>query len=278
MPEQPIHDPRLVEAMEACRPASDDMNDPALAPLASRVAADPRFRDRFERLQQLDVTLAGAFRDVPVPDGLADRITTRLAAARTAEIPLAEHQAGAETAATEPIAEAAKPRRRLLRRWLVAGVAGAAVAASLLVAFMLPEQQPQVLQPEVVWEGAKDFFETERDAGGQLVAESPPPAEYPTSSDFSVARFPHVRWRPIRDFLGRQGVAYEIGRPGGPRATLYVVQCSVANLPAAPPLSPARTTGNRSVGAWQTGELLYVLVVEGGARTYESYLPRRTWT
>ena len=78
MSDQPIQDPRIREAMEACRPGSDDLEDPALVFLAEQLAADPKLGHVFERLQRLDGTVAEAFGDVPVPDGLADRITARL--------------------------------------------------------------------------------------------------------------------------------------------------------------------------------------------------------
>jgi len=290
MPDKPIRDPRILEAIEACRPASEDLKDPALAFLATQLEVDPELRELFERCQRVDATLAEAFRDVPVPEGLADRITARLAAVRNGQgasgegFPSVGHESAppngraATTAVPGPIAQVARTRRRVLRRWLLAGAGGMAVAASLLVALIVARQQPPALERAEVLDGAIEFFDSDWDQVGQLAAESQPPRAYPAGPEFDVAKFPQIRWRLIADFLGCEGVAYDMARPGGARATLYVVKCTVPNLPGGPPLTPLRTTGNRSVGAWQTGGLLYVLVVEGGNRTYQSFLPRPTWT
>ncbi len=39
MDEKPIHDERILEALEACRPGSDDVADPLLGPLAAAISA-----------------------------------------------------------------------------------------------------------------------------------------------------------------------------------------------------------------------------------------------
>ena len=69
----------ILEAMESCRPGSDDLFDPALAPLVEVLTLDPDLADRFQRQQQADAAVASAFRDVAVPDGLAERLLGRLA-------------------------------------------------------------------------------------------------------------------------------------------------------------------------------------------------------
>jgi hypothetical protein len=40
-------------------------------------------------------------------------------------------------------------------------------------------------------------------------------------------------------------------------------------MPSAPPAVPQSSTGGRSIGAWQTGDLVYVLVVEADERHYQ---------
>ena len=277
MPDQPIEDPRIWELIEACRPASDDLEDPVLAPLAEQLAANPELADLFERLQHLDASLAEAFRDVPVPDGLEDRINTRLAAVRNGQKATTEDQPASESGAGEPVAEAAEPRRRFSRRWLLAGGAVAAVAASLVLAIVVPDRAPPVLDRDEVLKAAKADFENWI-AQGRLPGKSEPPADYPLSRDINVPGGPQTPWRSINDFLGCQGVAYDLslGRRGAPRATLYVVRATVPGLDNAPPSKPSSETGGRSVGAWQTDELLYVLVVQGGRRAYQSFLLRPT--
>jgi hypothetical protein len=266
MEKLPTDDPRLVEAMEACRPGSDDLSEPALAFLAERLAADGELREAFDRLQRVDRAVAEAFRDVSVPDGLADRIAARLSAA-------------GEAAPSSSIV-AAKRGKAVSRRWLVGAAGGAAaVAASIVVAIVVLRPVAPTLTASEVWDGAIVFFVGDHDVGGDLAAETEPPDAYPPGEDFSVSRFPWMRWRRVGDFLGLQGVAYDIGPPGGgPNATLYVVKGRVPGLGSAPPLKPSRTTRNCSVGAWQADGLLHVLVVEGPPRTYENFVrPKPTF-
>lgn len=271
MPNQPIRDPRIWELLEACRPASDDLEDPLLGPLAEQLAANPELADLLERVQRLDASLAEAFRDVPLPDGLEDRITTRLAAARNGHKPATEDQPAAEAPGAEPVGQATEPRRRFSRRWLVAGGAVAAVAASVVLAIVGPNRASPVLDHDRVLKNAKVDFE-DWIAHGQASDPGSPPKRYPLSRDVGGVDVPEVRWRWI-DLLGCRGVAYDLnpGR-GTPRATLYVLRATVPGLGSLPPSKPDSETGGRSVAAWQTDDLLYVLVVEGGTRSYQSFL------
>ena len=70
---------RLWEAMESCRNGSDDLSDPLFADLAARLTEDSELRVQFRRLQQADGAIKTAFASVPVPAGLADRVSRRLA-------------------------------------------------------------------------------------------------------------------------------------------------------------------------------------------------------
>jgi hypothetical protein len=263
--------------MEACRPGSDDLEDPALASLAGALAADPELAELFERLGRVDSSLAEAFGDVPLPEGLADRITARLAAANNGQKAAVAGPKPQGLPAEEPRAQPTRPRSRLRRRWVVAGAVVAAVAASVIVAILLPSEQPPNLDPGSIVEEAREFFLDDRDATAQLFSEGKPPDAYPTDPDFDQRQFPQIRWRAIHGFLGRKGVAYDLRDPRT-RATLYVVSCPTAipRLPNAVPRTPISTTGGRAVSAWQRGGLLYVLVIDD-SRFYRSFLPSTTF-
>ncbi len=116
---------------------------------------------------------------------------------------------------------------------------------------------------------AIEFFNAESPEPGYLLAEKPPPRDYPPSE--GVLWLPSMRWRSVRGLLGRSGVAYDLSG-GGTLATLYVVRRRVAGLPNLPPSRPGLTTAGCSVSAWQSDELLYVLVVRGGPKRYQRYL------
>ena len=94
---------------------------------------------------------------------------------------------------------------------------------------------------------------------------------------------PHLlhppQWR-VDQFGGRRAVAYDLPLEGGRRATLYVLRGRAERVPNAPPRQSQLQTRNLSVAAWQSGELIYVLVVDGGERAYRALLEStaRPWT
>lgn len=256
MEKLPNRDERIIEAVEVCRPGRDEisdpvMSDPVLAELLEELAVNPDLAKHYERLQQCDARLGSAFRSVPVPDGLDRRLLARLEQTRS------ENVATVDTDA----ATSMRPKRLLRRRLLAAG-GGLAVAASLVVVVIVyihnfqPHTQSSVLEQSVA------FFQDESanpEDPGELIAHRRPPEEYPFSR--SVRRVPQMRWRPIGDFLGCAGVAYDL--PVCDRATLYVIRQPVAGLGTNPPLRPQENTGGLSASTWQEGELLYVLVLRG---------------
>jgi hypothetical protein len=269
---------RLWEAMESCRSGSDDLSDPQFADLAARLAEDPELRGQFQRVQQADVAIKAALANVPVPAGLADRLSRRLAEAAPAAIP------GSGSAVDSPVAsrltapavavpDSPAPRRaeteRFSWRRLLVGFAAISAAAALLFAVWTHTHQPQQYTPASVLDEAMGFFDQDNKLVGELVVQVAPPVEYPMSRD--IGRLRGVRWRHVEKFLGGPAVAYDLPRIPG-RATLYVVRRNVPGLPAMAPPSPKSNTGGKSAAAWQTSDSLYVLVVEGDAETYRRYL------
>lgn len=274
MDSEPIRDPRIIEAMEACRPGSDDVADPDMAFLAAYLAASPELDKTYERLQSLDASVAKAFQEVLVPEGLAERLLDQLrrAAAQSASGLPAETGRPQDDVETldEPAVVAASRPSCVSRRWMLVGVASLGLAGSLLVAVVLQSARTVYSEAQVL-EMAIRFFDTESPAPaeGHLVVHTPPPKAFPISP--LVFQHAQVRWRLVAEFLGQSGVAYDLTRPGGARATLYVTRQTATGTPDSPPSRPW-TTHNRSVSTWQSGSLLYVLVVDGGPQTYRSYL------
>ena len=265
MQQEPIHDRGLFDMMESCRPGSDDLSDCQMAPLVRALADDPALAERFQRQQRADAAMAAALRHVPAPEGLAERLLQRLAAARAEEASLA-------TASRQqrPPGRAFTPRSRFSRRWLWLGAITVGAAAVLLAAVWLGTARRAAYTPLAVLEAATALFHDESPLPAKRLAEVSPPADYPLSLDVLAAA--QVRWRPVQDFLGRAGVAYELASPGGARATLYVVWCIVPGLPAHPPAEPRPTTAGCCAAAWQEDHRLYVLVVQGGADAYRGYV------
>jgi len=279
MDKRPADDPRILEALEACRPGSDDLSDPAMELLAARMAGSPELDGLYERLQRLDKVLADAYQDVPVPEGLADRILARLRESPRdlpAGVNLAERPS---IDLPQPASRAHEGGfRRLRRSWVVGAGMAVAIAAVLLIAALVgihPQQQPGW---EEVCNAAIERFNQDLLAGGGKLAPAAQP-DYPLSGFLSTQDL-QVRWRPIRDFFQYEGVAYDLIGPGGVTATLYVVDDDgKISVEGAPPTDPYNS-GDRSSAAWRENGLLYVLVVAGQVKDYRRFIApaSEAWT
>jgi hypothetical protein len=206
----------------------------------------------------VDARLTAAFQDVPVPEGLAERLLDRLESGDPRFV-----DANAETV---PLSLPRTPgQSRRLRRWFLAGAA-LATAAGLLIAIGLNTPRQTPISRECVLEEAIQAFAGGFQGTGFLVSERASPADYPFSP--LVRCLPWTRWRHLETFLGRPGVVYELSG----NAALYVVaRENVEGIDCAPPMTPF-TTAQCCASAWQDGGLLYVLVVRGDPATYKQYL------
>ena len=276
MTDQPIRDERLLEAIEVCRPGSDDVTDPALADLADALAADGELENVYRRVQQADATLAAAFRDVPVPDGLKRRLLERLAVAGPVEMPSIEQQGPSDSEVAGSDFPASSRPGWLSRRWVLAGGLPLSAAVALMVAaFWWFGTAPELpWTTEMVLGEAIEIFLDPADRGEFTRVE--PSDKYPISRAV-VAKGARTPWRPIRGFQRRVGVAYDLSRDSGGvrlKATLYVLTVPVKGLPVMPPSRPLATQGC-ATAAWLENGLMYVLVVElKRPRDFESFLKR----
>lgn len=272
MDSQPIRDERILEALEVCRPDGDDLSDPAMADLAEQLGANPELKRLYERLRRVDAELAVAFQDVPVPEGLAQRIIDRLTAARAEQAATTIVDQASEAPATPLVAQLAARPTRSSRRRLLAAAGLFTTGAAVLVAALIYLNTRNIYDEPTVLRDAVGFFTNEGAQPGHLLSDRDPPEDYPISRD--VRRLPGTRWREISGFLGCKGVAYDLPGPGDTvRATLYVVKLSVKDLNnAAPPALPKQDTGGYCSAAWRDGKLLYVLVVRGNKRDYDDCL------
>jgi hypothetical protein len=265
--------------MESCRSGSDDLSDPQFADLAARLAEDPELRVQFPRIQMADAAIKAAFPDVPVPAGLANRVSQRLA-----ESAAGSRERGAVSRDADPVAVLAKtapdsvtplekPEKRVSRRRLLVGFAALSAASALLAAVWIQTHPSRHDSPNKVLDEAMDFFgnDTQPFGAGELVSRAKPPAEYPLGRDVELSQ--DIRWRRVEKFLGGPALAYDFDlRVIGGRATLYVLNRNVPDLPSFPPNRPNSSTGGNSAAAWQVGNTLYVLVVEGDAGMYSRCL------
>ncbi len=272
MDRQPIPDERLLEALEVCRPGGDELCDPPFAELAEHLSTSPELKGLYDRVQRVDVEVAAAFHEVPIPEGLAERILKCLAAA--VEEPAVEApQETVQPVTPLPAADVPQAGKRVSRRRLLAGVlsTGAALLVGVGIYYWATRE---VYDTARVLGEAAEFFSNDSHEGGHLLADGHHgPDGYPFSREVRDD-VREIRWRQIRGFLGRDGVAYDLRDADGiTRATLYVVELEVSDLgDTRPPVPPQQDTANCCVAAWKEGALLYVLVAPGGRNEYRDWL------
>ena len=225
---------------------------------------------------ETDAYLTAAFQDVPVPDGLEQRLLDCLAAdtieGESAGLSVLPIAVGGPEILVRPSADsnAAPPSSRLpppslaVGRQQFAGRGGRTRNRCLV-----GTHGERHLSERIVLDEAIQSFGVGSKASGRLLSEAP--AEYPPSR--MVRHSGATRWRPADGFLGSRGVVYDLAGPAGTHAALYVVDREVEGLRTAPTLHPFTTAGSSCcASAWQEGGLLYVLVVQGDRATYENYL------
>jgi hypothetical protein len=251
-PDSP-NDP-VAEALESCRPGSRDIHGPHLEFLKSEVAKNPQIAATYERLQRLDAKIADAFQNVPIPEGLADRVLNSLTQAQP-----------------RPEISRQKVQQKISRRLLL-GAGASTVAAGLLTAATLSwmRRKPvSVLSEQCVLDEAIHYFEHVPQSPSHLLAEVTPPAKYPFSQ--SVVMTHGAKWSTVSDFLGAEGVVYDLLGTNDGQAMLYVLANVVACTATAPSLQPFTTAGC-SASMWKENGLLNVLVVHGDPSIYQRHL------
>jgi hypothetical protein len=201
--------------------------------------------------QQFDRALQGALHDVEVPAGMQDRLLAALEAGRK---PI-EDQVSRDL----PLAARNQAWRRALRvLWSRRTLTLASCAAALLLAVGLGIH---------AWIQSRHIIEREQIAsalGGWQKALTKNRPENGLPSDFVLPPLAvkPVKYVPFKTDEGWSAVAVDCTPPSGRPATLFIVRASARfRVPAAPYTRLSATTG-KSVAAWQSGRLLYVLVVE----------------
>jgi hypothetical protein len=273
----PISDPHILEALEACRAGSDDVSDLAMDSLRHELSKSAELRDAYGRLQRLDQVLVDAFHDVPIPEGLADRILNRL---KSAKLPPESSVPDVSQDVASVCDRAAA--RKTNRRWLF-GLVAVASAAILLVGVAIRLRSSSQLRLPDVLNLAIEFRMNgggNHAQGGGVASDAA--RELPLSPalasllGFDQRQLAEIPWRSIDGFLGCKAVAYDLVGPRGITATVYAAECSVGGLTSEVPLRAMLSTGQYAAAAWQEGGLLYVLVVDGGDRMYEQFVTANT--
>ncbi len=265
-------DSNIQQAIDACRPASEDLRLPEMDSLAAAVRNDPEVRRQYERSQGWDASLGDAFRDVPVPAGLADRLLAAVGAGHelptSGQVELSSPRASSD----RDLRESAGPSRRWprgirRRTWIVlsAGVATAALVGFLLVGWYFGAAEPVAgdrLAGEIL-----EWNVTVQKQGWNDNVQAAELRERPL--DRAVRGVPR-RWCQIRTVYDSRTMVYDLTPPGGAFAVVFCMH-SKAGASSLPNV-PFSATGGLTLGVWRRGDMVYVLAVQGGPRRYREFI------
>ena len=124
----------LRKLMDCCRADSQDLAEPEMSALAESLEQDPGVRDELTAIHAWDAKIGRALHDVPVPVGLAERITD--ATARAGEVgPDTVEGVPGEDGGQSTIEPAVSHRRRWRMMW-PAGLAAGLVATAAMIALV----------------------------------------------------------------------------------------------------------------------------------------------
>jgi hypothetical protein len=254
---------RLRQLMDACRANSDDLSLPGMADLAVALREHSALRCEWESRQRSDRVIAGAMHDVSAPAGLAERI---LAAAATRDGErLAQAARAAMTTEAEPNANtipppATEPARWSRRRWLRYAGSTAALLLVAIAAWQFWPRQPQVVSTAQLAGEAQEWFNVAAAVkAGWQPPSTTPPLGFPAGS---ITQKFH-NWQSLQDPREPTLVVFDLAGPGRPgRAYLFVAKTQRDYQVSTFPFTRLPATGGLTMGAWEQGGMIYVLVVD----------------
>jgi hypothetical protein len=254
------------ELLDACQSDLRDLTEEETRTLVDTLERDSELRDQWRTIQSWDAEIRCVFHDVPIPDGLADRLSAAVAAHGTLPSEAMVPEAMVPDIKTEP--RPVEPAKTARRRWLTrpTKLAAGLLATSAVLLFAawfarwgLGWGDQQVADASLAW--------PEQLGPEAWQSTNPPELDYPL--DPSV-RLPIVGWQRCTALTDSGAVAYRAELPPDrSTALLYVIRTRQGRLlPTIPPTVPDSTTGNVCVGVWKNNGCLYVLVVRGGPSVY----------
>jgi hypothetical protein len=242
----------LHELISSCRPDLSDLTEEQVRALTKALEQDADLRAEREAVQAWDVAIARGMHDVPIPDGLAERLIASVTA--------------------DALPTPARPVRS--RSWfslrLAAAVLGVAALGLLAIGLFLRDG----VQTAQVVELCRSEWIAQLDQEAWQSGEAPL-AGFPLDPGVRLTET-NVQWQDCSAIIPWPAVAYRSQLPPDHSyAFLFVVRIQPwdgRQLPPMPPTVPDSTTGGVCIGVWKSGGYLYVLVVPGTQRKYRDAL------
>ncbi len=282
--------PTINEAIDSCRPGSDDLSLPELGELADVVARDADRQAMLDRSLAWDSRIANAIQqEVSVPTDLAERllagIESGLEPASSSDSNCLDEcvqavlpQSGTDHETESDIETNVEPRnvtRQVDRspgkrsprlRWFAMATGLAAcicVAVFAAVAIM-----PGKVDVDTLLQQVRDWVIDVRGQSWNQDLDSAPIDSYPLDSSILVQP---TGWQEFRTPYDGKAVAYDLRTNAGqPFAALIVVKTTAEfDVQSHLPMTPHSDTGQLCIGACQKNGYLYILIIEGNQRTYQ---------
>jgi hypothetical protein len=249
---------RYREQIDACRPGTGDLSLPALADLACDAETDKVVADEIARSERFDRAVSTAMHDVPLPAGLLERLESRLATEDVTDILTGE-------VALLPPAATNLSRRRIL----AAALSLAALVLIAVGAMFWPRLGREISNEQLVEMVGRWQQGVATDKWKSVTADTAPPAGFPVPIE--VRRQP-TAWQSFVTPDGQRGVVFNLTTDLRP-ARLYVIASrDKYSLPTIPYGRLSGASGGLAVGAWYSGGLLYVVVVDEAGQSLSDYI------
>lgn len=278
----------IIEAMEGCRSERDVLPPPHPQSLEETLRQDDQLRERYRRISHWDQALSQSLDDCPVPDGLCARLLDVLECSEAESItprPIAAECIASDQPMTPESATVERPKNAARqdvelppkqpfastrRKWLVRslGVAGSLSAAVLIFVSVwwnpfgspVPQLTPEFAERVIQWTQVAVQSNWQTDFGSPHLRFDP-----------RVRARPH-RWTSIQTRYAATTTVYDLSQRRDETVYLFCFPAKRSSLPSAPPEGPFSTTGGFSIGAWQSGDLVFVLAVRGNQQRYRSLI------
>lgn len=272
-------DEELKQLMAAARAGANDLASPEFARLRTALNTDTELAARFQRSQALDVALASAFKNIEVPNGLADRILTQL---RTGKVVDGAAAVVADDVPHVSRSVAAEEKNRDLssrslsrRGWLaLAGLGATAAAVAVVSRSLQPPPAPKTvtrseLASRVDQWLSKDWQATtwNDDVSAAKVGKTP------VRIDNALSVKPR-RWQAMSDAQG-QVIVFDLAAADKAAAMLFMVPTNATYQVAAYPDLPMPkldTSGGLATSAWQREGYVHVLAVEETGQKLDDFI------
>lgn len=265
---------KVYDALEGYRPGQLETPGVADQAIRDQLLEDDVLQAQFKKSQALDQQLTEVFADVPVPAGLRERLQEAIAQAVAYQgLPIddcCDTTGPAGDQQSEPVVVEVTEERRFSQslRWL-------ALAVSLLIVAAVWRQfQPvEPVSPELLAGQATTWTERVMAAGHDWNSDlRQSPSTHPIDS--YVLPKPQ-RWSRLKTNIDPRAVVYDLSSLKTDRLLLFVFRSRQSYQVPQVALQELMGTGALTVGAWQQGDLLYVMVGRRNGPALQQFIKQR---